>query len=47
MLKIVHDSKPKFQDPCEKLALISQKASCSHCFLIYKSFLFFQLGTDS
>lgn len=27
MLKIVHDSKPKFQDPFDQLALISQKVS--------------------
>lgn len=27
MLKIAHDSKPKFQDPYDKLALISQKVS--------------------
>lgn len=47
MLKIVHDSKPKFQDPFDKSALISQKVSHGHflnlsflsLFLIWSRFL--------
>lgn len=55
MLKIVHDSKPKFQDPFDKSVLISEKESHGpflnlsflSFFLIWNRFLGWEEETES